>query len=84
MPARGFFFDFAAWRYEGDMSSCRGAIARCALVRLAEAAHSRLLWAGVVRGKYKIAGRWSSQASYDRRRHRNCFPIQPGQAFPKK
>ena len=28
---------------EGDMSSCRGAIARCALVRRAEGARSRLL-----------------------------------------
>ena len=26
----------------------------------------------------------SPQASYDRRRHRNCFPTQPAQAFPKK
>ena len=24
------------------------------------------------------------QASYDRRRHRNCFPTRPAQAFPKK
>ena len=43
MPARGLSFDFAAWRYEGDMSSCRGAIARCAPVRRAEGARSRLL-----------------------------------------
>ena len=27
---------------------------------------------------------WSPQASYDRRRHRNCFPTRPAQAFPKK
>ena len=26
----------------------------------------------------------SPQASYDRRRHRNCFPTRPAQAFPKK
>ena len=43
MSARGLSFEFAAWRYEGDMSSCRGAIARCALVRRAEGARSRLL-----------------------------------------
>ena len=34
----------------------------------------------------KIASRsvWSPQASNDRRRHRNCFPTRPAQAFPKK
>ena len=26
----------------------------------------------------------SPQASYERRRHRNCFPTRPAQAFPKK
>ena len=26
----------------------------------------------------------SPQASYDRRRHRNCFPTRPAHAFPKK
>ena len=33
---------------------------------------------------YKIASRCSPQASYDRRRHRSCFPTRPAQAFPKK
>ena len=33
----------------------------------------------------KIAGlRGAPQASYDRRRHRNCFQTGPAQAFPKK
>ena len=33
----------------------------------------------------KIAGRCGApQASYDRRRHRNCFQTGPAQAFPKK
>ena len=27
---------------------------------------------------------WSPQASYDRRRHRNCFQTGPAQTFPKK
>ena len=34
---------------------------------------------------HKIAGRCGApQASYDRRRHRNCFQTGPAQAFPKK
>ena len=33
----------------------------------------------------KIAGRCGApQASYGRRRHRNCFQTGPAQAFPKK
>ena len=53
MSVRGLSFDFAAPRYEGNTSLCRGAIARCALVRRAEGAPLVVALAGVVRGKYK-------------------------------
>ena len=32
----------------------------------------------------RASRRGAPEASYDRRRHPNCFPTRPAQAFPKK
>ena len=47
MPVRGLFFDFSAWRYDGDMSLCRGAIVRFCVV-LRALARGCLGWCRVV------------------------------------
>ena len=75
---------------EPSLSSIKRApFFHCTIARLA-AAHTFLM-AEISRHAStdlsKIASRCGApmaQASYDRRRHRNCFPTRPAQAFPKK